>query len=114
LIIRPPTYLNIVAWGWDRYFFFISMAKMGGPVNIFKWGERNACGQLGMLNCIGFYANRSMLEGCEPQCEAPIFRGAAGIDKGAAAAPLSRSHAVKKLYSVDLKVNGTVPQDLYK
>ncbi|KJX19664.1 hypothetical protein SG64_07885 [Enterobacter hormaechei subsp. xiangfangensis] len=35
-------------------------------------------------------------------------------DWGAAAAPLSRSHAVKKLYSVDLKVNGTVPQDLYK
>ncbi|AXO51868.1 hypothetical protein AXA52_19795 [Enterobacter hormaechei] len=42
------------------------------------------------------------------------FPRAAGIDKGAAAAPLSRSHAVKKLYSVDLKVNGTVPQDLYK
>ncbi len=35
------------------------------------------------------------------------------IDKGRGG-PLSRSHAVKKLYSVDLKVNGTVPQDLYK
>ncbi|PCP08569.1 hypothetical protein CP994_08485 [Enterobacter hormaechei] len=41
-------------------------------------------------------------------------RGPRGIVKGAAAAPLSRSHAVKKLYSVDLKVNGTVPLDLYK